>query len=187
MKVKYTGFNLYGQCSRCEQLIIERFYDYDQNDLCDLELLHTATISKLTDEIVIEGGMRDQTHQKCSVESIDSKKIIGMSGTEKRMLFLDDQGTFYRLNLEEPENIVALPDFTKVESCCKNSDKIILFSSGAKLTVALTSNGNLFNAPNLLHFEGKENCIVNICTGKEHCLLLDSKGNVYSFGMGRYI
>ncbi|XP_076250887.1 RCC1 domain-containing protein 1, partial [Rhynchophorus ferrugineus] len=82
----------------------------------------------------------------------------------------------YKFLITNPDSPILLPKFKD------NSDSIKILTCGLKLNIAYTENGLLYSIPEKINFENKN--IVDIKIGREHCLLLDTSGNVYAFGRG---
>lgn len=179
MKLYYAGFNLYGQIINVSDLVVKSFIELDYDDLINIEFgLYFTLLQKEESLIILHGAKHDLTHQ---IQNIDvPAKVKRVCINEKRFLLLSMEGNLYKANVDDPKQFRKL-NFLNVESGIV--DEVVKISSGENINVALTKSCRLFNVPSQLKFKNEN--ILDVCTGREHCLLLDSSGNVYSFGAGR--
>lgn len=181
MRVKYAGFNAFNQCLSSHGLIIDNFIDFCDSDLDRVEFLHGGSVVVIRDKIYVTDGKNNNNKL---LNLPDETKIVQVSGSECRILFLDDTGRIFKYDFNCVEQgVTEICKFLYVESSnAEINDKIVRISCGSRLTVALTKGGKVFNVPNLLNFDGTK--IIDVQTGREHCLLLDNAGNVFTFGCG---
>ncbi|KAF2892607.1 hypothetical protein ILUMI_13565 [Ignelater luminosus] len=177
MRVFYCGFNLYGQFINHSNIIVERFIDYTYEDVTSIEFNQTFSVIFKNENIYLHGRKADKTHQIQRIEIPENLKILQISCTDDKVLFLAND-SILKLDLNKCDRLVPEP----LPSNIFSNDPIIKIASGSKINAALTEQGTLYTFFNKLNFSNKD--IVDICAGREHCLILDDTGNVYSFGRG---
>lgn len=101
-----------------------------------------------------------------------------ISSNNDRLLVLSKGNKINKIDISDLDNVTQIPNF--VEEKYDSIEKVAL---GDKLTVFYTNTGKLYNFPNKLNFVSQQ--VVDIKTGREHCVILDLNGNVYTFGRGR--
>lgn len=181
MRVFCSGFNLYGQFLNCNDVTLKTFIDWQYDESTSLELSHTFLITWDTNEIILYGAKKGETHKIQKL--LCNTKILDIACAENRVLFLNNNFELYKINIKDDNEITpVILQNKRFEE--EQKEKIIKISCGNKINVAVTQCGKVYNLPNELDF--KNDNIIDISCGCEHCLILDSKGCVYSFGRGRY-
>lgn len=175
MRVKYAGSNLYGQCKGESNLIIDKFITLPEH-VDDVAFTLFQTFFRIGNEVFMSSK-----NEWLKLDFPSDFTIEQMSGCESRILFLGSKGQVFKYTCDDTNEAVELPNFLTVEN--SSDDAIKQVACGQCLSVALSKEGKLFNIPNLLSFDAKD--VVDIKTGREHCLVLDKDGNVFSFGQGR--
>ncbi|XP_023014291.2 RCC1 domain-containing protein 1 isoform X1 [Leptinotarsa decemlineata] len=168
MKVYCKGFNLYGQLNQPEPVVEEFKQCFDFEVIKRVCFNHSYTVILTGDQgIVLQ--QKDKIHLKSTSE------IILVTSNDDRVVLLDKVGNLLKAELSDFSLICEIPNSFF-------SEKIINVSCGSKLTVAYSIGGFIYNVPQKLDFCNTS--IVDVTCGREHCLLLDEFGNVYSFGRG---
>ncbi|RZC34127.1 RCC1 domain containing protein [Asbolus verrucosus] len=165
MKVYYKGFNLHHQFPSVQNLV-ENFIDYVYKNLENIEVSYHYLVLLVANTITIQGAK----NEKIQIEG----EISQISCIEGKILVLLTNGDLLKIT----DSVQKVPKLMNLSE----DDFISRISCGSKLTIALTKNGCLYNVPNKLDYENDE--IIDVKSGREHCLLLDRKGNVFSFGRG---
>ncbi|GJQ87441.1 hypothetical protein Trydic_g19206 [Trypoxylus dichotomus] len=174
MKIWYTGFNLYQQFHPFKEHIVDSFKATEYADLKDIVLGHTYIILQ-NDNIAFYGGV----NSNLPLEEIKgTKEIIAIDNIT---YILYNSGTIKKLDTATGR-IADIPNFLNVENPENDEDFVNKIACGTKINVAVTRNNKIYNIPNRLEYKGRR--IKQIVTGHEHCLILDSNGDVYSFGCG---
>ncbi|XP_044755139.1 RCC1 domain-containing protein 1, partial [Coccinella septempunctata] len=104
--------------------------------------------------------------------------ITSISCTNDNLFVLNTDGQLFQIDIVDLEKVIEV----KTEEFLQPEDKFILCAVGDKIKVGLTRFGYIYDFPNRLNFDVRST--VDIKVGGVHCLLLDSQGNVYSFGNG---
>ncbi|KAJ8917839.1 hypothetical protein NQ315_010751 [Exocentrus adspersus] len=172
MKFLCNGFNLYGQLASPGYLL-EKFTPVfggytTVKDICVGHTFSALNLGKSC-KIITNGTENDFG---------SSGEVIKMCTNDVRLVFLDDNGKLIKINLEDIDNPSEISGMLLMDS----NEKIVNISCSSKLAVAYSDKGSLFNIPHKLDFMNEY--IIDIQCGKEHCLLLDEHGNVYTFGRG---
>lgn len=172
MKVMCNGFNLYNQLNNADPIIETLKLCFEGDEILNFCINHTFSILHTRDKCLQLFPNKDVVEFKVNIVKIVS--------SDEKIIALDDAGRLYKINVENPFKIKELPNFLMSE----HSDEVVKdISIGCKITVAYTNRGSIYNVPNKLSYENAN--IIDIKCGKEHCLLLDQQGNIYSFGRGR--
>ena len=183
MKVYYAGFNLYGQLTADADSLVRKFIDFHYESLRDVILNHTNSILMYEKALYINGAHGELTHQLVKVED-DETSSGKVSCSDDKMFLLKDDGELLKLDFDSgTAKLERVPNFLVVENSSPGGDSIVNVSCGRKITVTVSKFGKVFNGFNKLKFG--EHDISQVATGREHCLLLDADGSVYSFGNGR--
>ncbi|KAK4875068.1 hypothetical protein RN001_011490 [Aquatica leii] len=167
MRVFCSGFNLYGQFIKCPTLIIEEFVDYSCNATL-FEPSHTFNLAVTSDGVYVHGSKNDKTHQvqKIINPGFDIKQVACF---DTKILILYKNGDLFKCDF----NTGALTYINK------NMKKV---SCNATVNIALSNDGSVFNLPSEIHFTN--NGITDVASGREHYLMLDKIGKVYTCGRG---
>ncbi|KAJ3643981.1 hypothetical protein Zmor_026660 [Zophobas morio] len=163
MKVYYNGFNLHRQFPNTQN-IVKNFIDHVYNDLEEIEVSYHYIVLLVAGIVVVRGAINKTVPFE--------PKILRICCDEDKVVVLLENGDLFKID----DEVTQVPKFVESDDC------IIQVSTGSKLPVALTRNGNLYTIPNKLEFNSSQ--IIEAKTGREHCLLLDKNGNVFSFGRG---
>lgn len=178
MKLYYAGFNLYGQIINVSDPVVKSFIELDYDALINIEFGHYFTLLLNEESLILHGAKQDLTYQ---IQNINiPAKVKQICVNEKRLVLLSKDGNLYKANIDDVKEMRKL-NFLNVEN--ELVDETVKISSGENINIALTKSCRLFNVPSQLQF--KNDNILDVCTGREHCLMLDLSGNVYSFGAGR--
>lgn len=170
MLIFCKGFNLYNQLNGPDICISEFRPCFDLDCIEHFELSHTFSVMSCSaNELKINCNLANKA-------LINIEKIKQIAVTEKIILILDDAGQLFKAAIDDWK-ITAVPKFVE------DNDKLRIISSNSKLNVAYSERGYLYSIPEKLAFCNKD--IVAVKTGREHCVLLDQSGNVYTFGVGR--
>ncbi|XP_065155175.1 RCC1 domain-containing protein 1 [Atheta coriaria] len=187
MRLTYAGCNLFGQVPTSRELAIDHFQELPlEDDLIDIALGHSITVYLKKDGLYFHGhGLQPRvTHQITKMDVPTQAKIKLVKTCDTSVLVLDDEGRLFVLDF-----LAKNPGFTirlLKRSDAGMIDKVVDFASGSTINVGLTQTGMLYNFPVRLDFRLEENVKVKKMTaGYEHVVILDTAGNVYSFGNGR--
>ncbi|XP_018573093.1 ultraviolet-B receptor UVR8 [Anoplophora glabripennis] len=171
MKLLCNGFNLYRQLGTTD-LVLEKFTEiFGGYSVNDININHSFSVLKTDGSYKVICRNKQICLSSCG-------KIIKMCCNDERIILVNDKGKLFKIdfaNIDTPcdiSNILNLP--------C--NEQIVNVSCGSKLTIVYSDKGSLYNVPNKLVFNSEN--IVDIQCGREHCLLLDKFGNVYTFGRG---
>ncbi|KRT81606.1 Regulator of chromosome condensation repeat containing protein [Oryctes borbonicus] len=174
MKVWYTGFNLYNQFHSSKKYIIDDFEAAEHADLKDIVLSHTYII--VWDSNIAFYG---EVNPNLSFEEV--KDVRQISAADNITYILYNNGNIKKLDTVTGY-ITNTSNFLNVENPGNDGDCIDKIACGTKINIATTRGHRVYNIPNRLQYKGRR--IKQIVTGHEHCLILDSNGDVYSFGCG---
>ncbi|XP_056639507.1 RCC1 domain-containing protein 1 [Diorhabda sublineata] len=166
MKLCCNGFNLFGQLQVQAPIIYELTPVFQFEVINKIFINQTYSLLVTNDKSLIyyKKGVVDIT-------SVIGKDFLKITCSDDRILFIDET---------KQVNIIELGNFMNkkiiYEKCVKD------ISIGSKITILYMLDGGLINVPQPLNFHCNRIC--DIKSGKEHCLLLDEEGNVYSMGAG---
>ncbi|KAJ8960060.1 hypothetical protein NQ318_009502 [Aromia moschata] len=172
MRVFCNGFNLYGHLNLSEPLIEWFTPVFVDKPITDIFINHSFTVLQTKDNVKVFFENKEKNISNCG-------SIIKVCSNDEKIIILNDQGKLFKIELIDFNVVHELPDFLCSEV---SKAKIVNISCGSKLYVAYSNQGNIFNIPNKLTFENVD--IIDIKCGREHCLMLDKVGNVYTFGRG---
>lgn len=174
MKVFFRGYSRTGSHSN----VLNNFNSFEYETDCDLNITYSYCLL-LEKGSVFYAHSLDELSKKCNKFPLD-KRIVSISGSNDPVVALSEDGDLFKLNLlgENKPSVVSIPKLVH------DGGKIVKVASGSKITLAVSDEGNVFNIPVALNFRLKG--ITEIVAGREHCLILDGDGNVYSLGSGRY-
>ncbi|XP_044271958.1 RCC1 domain-containing protein 1 isoform X1 [Tribolium madens] len=165
MKVYYNGFNLHRQFPSPQDLVVN-FIDHVYQDLENIEVSYHYAVLLVANVIAFRGAKNETI-------PVDGK-IRQISCNEDKVLVLLTNGDLLKIT----ETVIKVPKLMDLD----DDDTVVQISTGSKLSVALTKKGHLYNVQNKLEFVSED--IIDVKTGREHCLLLDKSGKVFSFGRG---
>lgn len=175
MKVFAIGFNLYGQLLKPACLLKKFEIIFESEVIQNFVINYSYSCFHLKDSIEIFSN----TKKSVPFTMADITKV---ASNDERIIVLTSVGKMLKLDYEDeyPE-FKDMPHLLDVDHI---NDRIVDVSCGSKLTVFVSQERKLLTMANQLHFDKKD--IVQIHCGREHCILLDKSGNVYTFGRGRY-
>ncbi|KAG5891569.1 hypothetical protein JTB14_015836 [Gonioctena quinquepunctata] len=172
MRVFCNGFNLYGQLNQSEPVVEDFKLCFDFEVIKHVCINHSYTVIVSGDECVV-------FYEKDKISLKTPNEVVVVSSNDERIIFLTDSGNLVKAELEDFKLIREIPNTLFSD---ESGEKIIKVCSGSKLTVAYSSGGAVFNIPQKLNFcDGN---VVDIRCGREHCILLNTYGEVFSFGRG---
>lgn len=173
MKVFCRGYSRTGSHSN----VLNNFTSFECETQFDLNITYSYCLL-LEEGSVFYANSFDQLSKKSNKFPLD-KKIVSISGSNDPIVALAEDGDLYKLGLLEGNK----PSVLSIPQLLHDEDKIVKVASCSKITVAVSREGSVFNVPVRLNFGLKG--IKEVVAGREHCLILDSEGNVYSLGSGR--
>lgn len=174
MKVFARGFNLYGQLIKPTSVVQDFDVIFESEVIKNFGINYSFSYFHTNDSFVVFPKPNKSIN-------LDRKNIFTIVSNDERIIILYDDGTLIKLDYNnENFSINKVPRLMDTEEFIENIDNV---SSGSKITVFYSKKGKLYTMANLVTFE--KNDVVQIECGREHCLLLDGAGNVYSFGRGR--
>ncbi|KAL3270126.1 hypothetical protein HHI36_009184 [Cryptolaemus montrouzieri] len=174
MKIFCNGFNLYKKFNSSDPLI-KTFKDFNIEGISDLEVSLTFAILKSeNNEIYLTGGNSNETQNV----KFDFGLITSLSCTNDNIFVLNNLGQIFQIDIVNLDNVVEIP----TQEFLKKDDKFMLLAIGDKMKVGLTKFGYIYDIPRKVNFDVHSS--LDIRVGGVHCLILDSQGNVYTFGSG---
>lgn len=172
MKLFANGFNVYKQLGELEAILKKFTICFESEVINCFFINHSYSLLQNEQDVVIYPRKDQQL-------LYGNKGIMKIASNNVRVLILDESGRLLKFDLSNFKVPSIIPNLLGLEEF----EQIVNISCGSKITVAYTNEGKLFNIPEKLNFKNKD--IIDLQCGREHCLLLDNKGNVYSFGRGR--
>ncbi|CAH1170552.1 unnamed protein product [Phaedon cochleariae] len=174
MRVFCNGLNLYGQLNTNKAVVgnLEPVFEFEViRKMC---INYCFSVILTSDDCLI--CWKNEMHL---VPRKSGETILHVTSNDERIISLSETGKLAKSDLDK---LCDFKEMMSILSCESAEEKIINVSSCSKLTVAYSNKGAIFNIPNRLHFINPH--IVDVKCGREHCLLLDQFGTVYSFGRG---
>ncbi|XP_030749755.1 ultraviolet-B receptor UVR8 [Sitophilus oryzae] len=172
MRIFCRGFNLYNQLNSPEVCVEEFEPTIEEDSIQYFEIKHSFSVIVSNDIIKVFCNCLENNVVDC--KRIQDIKCI--TANEDAVIVANSSGQLYKISVDDLNQISLLPKFI-------DDNRVVrMLSCGAKLNIAYTSEGLLYTIPEKVNFKSED--IVEIKTGREHCLLLDKLGNVYSFGRG---
>ncbi|XP_066253044.1 RCC1 domain-containing protein 1 [Euwallacea similis] len=176
MRILCKGFNLYNQLHQGKNLqgIVEEFVTiYEEPHIEHFLLGHTMTVI-VTDN---KGSINcENCNRRENLILPNSSQIAKVTLSTTNLLTLSSTGDLFKTSLNDWQ-LVKVPNFI-----VDTNDQIKIITARDKLNVAYSAKGYIYSIPEKLNFCNKN--IVDLQAGREHCILLDRQGNVYSFGAG---
>ncbi|XP_019771917.2 ultraviolet-B receptor UVR8 isoform X2 [Dendroctonus ponderosae] len=172
MRILCKGFNLYNQLNcpaKCPTV-----GEFQLTGNCSpgdhFSIAHTYSV--LASDTVLKLHCNLAKTQQLD---LCNTKISRVTVGDDKLLVLAEDGQLLKVSLKD-WSPAPLPKFIG------NQDRVKCISSTSKLFMAYSENGLLYTIPEQVDFVNRN--IVDMQCGREHCLLLDTDGNVYSFGAG---
>lgn len=186
MKVYCAGFNLYGQFPTIDDVCIVNFTKKDYNNLTDLEICHTFSLALVNGKIKLHGYISKHSHQSTEIAELGINDVAQISVSDSFALFLMNSGKIWRLSENASHyHLESISNFVKTENADEEcEDKIIKISCGITFSCAYSFFGYFYNIPAKIPCEDLD--IWDMCSGRQHCLILTKDGLLYSIGSGRY-
>ncbi|XP_066141893.1 E3 ISG15--protein ligase HERC5 isoform X2 [Euwallacea fornicatus] len=176
MRILCKGFNLYNQLHQGNNFkrIVEEFVTiFEEPHIEHFLLGHTMTVIVTDNKGTINC---ENCNKRENLILPNSSQIAKVTLSTSNLLILSSTGDLFKTSLNAWE-LVKVPNFI-----VDTNDKIKIITARDKLNVAYSAKGYVYSIPEKLHFCNKN--IVDLQAGREHCILLDKQGNVYSFGAG---
>ncbi|CAG9760091.1 unnamed protein product [Ceutorhynchus assimilis] len=175
MRILCKGFNFCNQLN-AEGHTVERFCTtLDSDSINYFQLSHTFSVALINDKLYLNCNLVDKDQiDLTGVGKI--KKITVSDNSNNAIQILNSCGDIFKVSFDDFV-VRQLPKFVDSEDVIKN------ISSYSKLNAAYTEKGCLYSIPERLEFDNKD--IVDMQTGREHGVLLDKWGKVFTFGSGR--
>lgn len=173
MRIYSNGFNLYGQLIKPNSLIHDFDVIFESEVIKNFGINHSFSYFHTDDSFLLYPKINRDIF-------IETKKIGEVASNDERIIILYDDGNLVQSNYNEEFTIQNVPRIWDNE---ETNDKIISVSCGSKINVIYTEQKRLGSITSHLKFQNDD--IVQMKCGREHCILLDKTGNVYSFGRGR--
>ncbi|XP_050310232.1 RCC1 domain-containing protein 1 [Anthonomus grandis grandis] len=171
MRIFCRGFNLYNQLDlpdKCVENFTSSFKDIPPERL---HINHTYSVTYAKEKLMVYCNIASK--QPIVIENLP--KIKQITSNERFILVLTECHQLFKISIDDWKPLL-LSNFFDTEECIK------MISSNSKISVAYTDKGCIYNIPEKLDFLNED--IVDIQTGREHCILLDKSGNIYAFGSG---
>lgn len=183
MKLLFRGYNpLPGNSSR-HLCLANDFRCFEQDFVKDVNLTYSYSVF-VTDRSVFLANFCEHHPDALKSKVLDAGEgVFQASGCSNKVLLLSESGELFKVVCLSRNEVIdyelqQVPKFVHVEA-----DKIVKIACGAKINVALTKQGKLFRFPDEIDVGAIR--IKDIAAGREHCVVLDESGAVYTFGAGR--
>lgn len=151
----------------------------------------------IENQLYLSGFLSAQSNQLCHIHFEHTIKSI--SGTNKLCTVLLENGIAYKIDLSlsqphpielnlmliKPSNTIRPKAIFGLSNNIEpNVDKefITHFASGRSFSIAITNKNVVYNVPMKIFTFPMHIKIWKICCGNEHCLILTTNGDLYSFG-----
>lgn len=172
-----NGFNLFRQLN-VNKPILEEFVKVFEFEVIKQVWINYSyiLISTDTDYLIF--------HKEgvCNLTSLIPKQTVLITTNDDQVICLNRSGKLFKICLADNfSNIQELCSLDYVES---SNNSFVNIRSSSKLIVTHLADGTVYNVLEKLKFTC--NSVIDIQCGKEHCLLLDETGNLYSFGKGSH-
>lgn len=175
MRILCKGFNLYDQFNDSRECVDKFNVAFNLEQITQFELGHTFTVVVTNNRVMVYCKFAER---EC-VKLPDDVHIAQIAICDANILILSDNGEIFRVNVDKDWGINKVGHFTD------SDDRVKFISSKCKLNIAYTQKGYLYTIPLKLNFTNQS--LVDVQTGREHCILLDNSGKVYTFGAGRSV
>lgn len=172
MRILCKGFNLYDQLNDSRECVDKFNAAFVLEQTHQFVLGHTFAVLVCNNKVIVYCKL---AKEDC-VKLPDDVQIADIVICDNNILILSDSGEIFRVNVDEDWKVNKVSHFTDCD------DKVKFISSRCKLNVAYTQKGYLYTIPLKLNFMNQS--LVDVQTGREHCILLDDSGKVYTFGAG---
>ncbi|ERL85610.1 hypothetical protein D910_03029 [Dendroctonus ponderosae] len=166
MRILCKGFNLYNQLNcpaKCPTV-----GEFQLTGNCSpgdhFSIAHTYSV--LASDTVLKLHCNLAKTQQLD---LCNTKISRVTVGDDKLLVLAEDGQLLKVSLKD-WSPAPLPKFIG------NQDRVKCISSTSKLFMAYSENGLLYTIPEQVDFVNRN--IVDMQCGREHCLLLDTDGNV---------
>lgn len=148
---------------------------------CLLEITSTHALLANGSQLFSYSAVTEDNNQQTLAH-----KVVSISASNWHCLVLLENGDLFRYDFHE--NRLSKLDFLNVERPLDGSndepETITMIACGDQVSLAVTSAKSLFNIPNRTITFPRHVRISKTAVGLEHCLLLTSNGDMYSFGGG---
>lgn len=175
MRILCKGFNLYDQLNDSRECVDKFNVAFDLMQMNQFALGHTFSVVVINNKVMVHCKLAEED----CVKLPDDVQIAQIVTCDDNILILSDSGEIFRVNAGRDWKVNKVSHFTDCD------DKVKFISSKCKLNVAYTQNGYLYAIPLKLNF--RDQSLVDVQAGREHCILLDDTGKVYTFGAGRLV
>nr|CAI5850903.1 unnamed protein product [Callosobruchus analis] len=164
-----VGFNLYKQFDNDQTILGEFTKVFTGTDIRDICINHSFSVIHVNSNKV-------RIYPRNQTIAIGSE-ILNICCTNDRLLILGKCNKVHKLDFQDLTGDVAI-----LKEIPMGANNIKNIACGLKLIVFYTTTGNLFNTFEKLQFESHR--IIDLKCGRDHCLILDNNGTVYTFGRG---
>lgn len=183
MKVLFRGYNPISGNHPRHVCLSNSFQCFELDSVKDVNLTYSFAVL-VSDSSVYLANFCEHYPGSWNSKVLDSDRgVIQASGSNNKVILLNDKGELIKIVCSSNEGTIdyALQQVTKFMN--SEDDKIVKIACDAKINVALTKNGKLFRFPD--EIDTRKIKIKDIAAGREHCVILDENGAVYTFGAGR--
>ncbi|XP_039448765.1 RCC1 domain-containing protein 1 [Culex pipiens pallens] len=185
-KVWIAGFNPFSldQCGAWNEIDLNEYFKISNASPKEESLLEiTSTHALLANgsQLFSYSAVTEDNNQQTLAH-----KVVSISASNWHCLILLENGDLFRYDIHE--NRLSKLDFLNVERPSNVSndepETITMIACGDQVSLAVTSAKSVFNIPNRTITFPRHVRISKIAVGLEHCLVLTTNGDVYSFGGG---
>lgn len=183
MKLLFRGYNPFpGKRSR--HLCLANDYRCFEHDFVkDVNLTYSYSVL-VTDRSVFLANFCEHHPDELKSKVLDvGEGVFQASGCNNKVVLLNGSGELFRMVCLSRNEVIDYELQPIAKFVHAEGDKIVKIACGAKINVALTKQGKLFRFPDQI--DVGEIKIKDIAAGREHCVVLDENGAVYTFGTGR--
>lgn len=183
MKLLFRGYNpiLNGIPRHC--CLLEDFHCFDYSSVKDVNLTYSYCVVATERGAFLGNFCKHHTDVACSKVLCKDETIVQVSVCNNRGILLNEKGELSKILPTDKNGFADLFLQPVTRFLHSDRDRIVKVACGAKISVALSKEGKLFRIPDEIPCDLK---IKDIVGGREHCMILDERGTVYTFGTGRY-
>lgn len=184
MKVFFRGYNPVSGDIGHHCCVCDSFRSFDYDCVKDVNLTYSFCVLVTERKVYITNFCEHYPEKQRSLDLCAEKNIVQASGCSNRVVLLSEDGELFKVVISNGNTNVrySLEPITKLLH--STADKIVKIACNSRINIALSKEGRLFSIPNEIDRHGID--VADVAVGREHCVVLDKNGNVYTFGSGRY-
>lgn len=183
MKVLFRGYNPLPGNSVRHLCLANNFRCFEQDFVKDVNLTYSYSVL-VTDRSVFLANFCEHYPDGFKSRVLDAGEgVFQASGCNNKVVLLNEKGELFKVVCLSSTGVVDYELQPVAKFVHSEGDRIAKIACGARITVALTAQGKLFRFPDEIDVGRIK--IKDIAVGREHCIVLDESGAVYTFGAGR--